>query len=205
MKHCIAIIISFVVSVSCHAQINTHIGLTSGVWLPQGDLGLLGSHPYAGVLIGAEGGKLMAGLNMSFRFRKSANYYTTMVDDTVYSTNHYNGFYFGADGAYSLAKTKRSEFALVGGIALEVLGTLRTSFAGDLTSVNLNSGIAYNFYVANQATRPSFLSLQAKYNFLFFNNTGTSLRGNALTVGLILVWCNKKDKSNKGPASPTQT
>ena len=54
----------------------TNYAFLAGIWIPMGDLTLLGDHPSFGFQFGARDNSNQLDLTLQFRFSKSANYYT---------------------------------------------------------------------------------------------------------------------------------
>lgn len=168
---------------------------SAGAWIPNGDIALLGTHPYINVHMGGRGRKFMAGITVGAKFIKSPNHYSVLRKDSLHSSNSFVGYYAGFDMGYSLMETNKSEFDVIGGIGYDGLTTLSIEHDDDtkdisqtIHSLNLNAGLGYKYWFKGGG----FIGLDAKYNFLFYNNKGgTSLSGNVLTVGVTLGFINR--------------
>ncbi len=192
----------------------TSLGLIGGVWMPQGNLSMLGAHPYLGFLLGGKTDKLTVDVNINFRFLKSANYYFVQVDGLQYASNYFFGGYIGLDGAYELYRNKKHEIDLLAGIAYSGFDAFADNNSNNnnnsnngpqksVNSLNLNIGAGYRYYLTHryrnngsiwngrhvetkQTESLSYLGLQAKYNFENYNNSGgTDLTGNSFTISII--------------------
>lgn len=171
------------------------MGLTVGTWIPQGKLDVLGSHLYWGFNIGGCTNRLMYEVALHLRAGSSANYYTVKKDDSIYNTNYYLSYYLGADFGYALTRSRVMELAVLGGIGFDGIDVVEntsstsTSNGASIYSLNLNAGLGYKIFLSHRKNingeKHSYLNLQAKYNFVGYNNRGgTDLTGNAITVGL---------------------
>lgn len=179
-------------------------GLVTGVWVPTGNLSLLGPHPYFGGVFGVRRPKFSVEINLNFRFLKSPNYYNVVAEQNLYKTNHYFGGYFGIDGMYQLIKKKKNGLELLGGVAFDGMDALKTNskdedaISKSINSLNLNMGVGYRLYIRqrNRVVRQwgqykvenwtSYLAIQAKYNVINYKNAGgTPLNGDGITIGVI--------------------
>ncbi len=167
------------------------LALTSGIWVPKGKLSTLGNHPYLGFTIGGRSNKLMYDVNFSFRFLDAPNNYIVTNNDTPYTTKYYMGYYIGYDIAYQFFRRNKHEFDILCGIGWDAFDAI---FADAITntypSLNLNAGLGYKIFLSHKDDKDfekySYLSLQAKYNFVNYNNKGgTDLSGNSFTFGLL--------------------
>lgn len=173
------------------------IGLRAGVWTPQGNLSILGSHPSVGIYMGGCSKRLMYDLVFDVRFGNSANKYTTVKDDSLRQSNNFTSYYVGLDWGYAVLRSRKHELALLAGIGYDgitvVENTANSNDASNgknLNSFNLNAGIGYKFFIRHikndNISRYSYVGLQAKYNLINYQNTGgTDLTGNSFTFGII--------------------
>jgi hypothetical protein len=163
------------------------------MWYPNGNLSILGPHPYLGFIIGGRYKKFMFDFNATMRMLRSANYYKVenTDNDSVYLTKDYQGYYLGADCGYSLIKTKKQEVDILAGIGWEGIDvTIADSVYNTYPSLNVNAGLGYKVYIGSRDTKKAsvswYISAQAKYNFTGFNNKGgTDLAGGAFTFGIV--------------------
>ncbi len=174
--------------------------IIAGAWVPTGNLGMLPGAPYFGFSLGGRRNKLTIDFTCTIGAPTAqSKTYLVANNDSLSTSNNYTAFYLGLDGAYDIAHTKKSELDLLGGIGYQGLQVLNGSGSAPtltINSPNINAGIGYkiklNHRVKNNAmnvsytVHSSYIALQAKYNLLFFNNSpGTSLSGNAFTIGIV--------------------
>lgn len=172
-------------------------GLSVGMWHPTSKLAFIGDHPYFGFFIGGRGGGFSCDIVMNIALGTAQNYYFTRKDDSTYKTNNFSQIYIGTDFGQALFRTKHHEVAILAGVGWDILSVLsitddknaKNTVTKDLNAFNLNVGLGYKFYIGHKRTdniiRHSYLGLQAKYNFVNYNNDGgTDLKGNTVTIGL---------------------
>ncbi len=173
-----------------------NVGLVFGMWVPNGQLSFIGSHPYLGAVIGGCTNRILYDFTTHVRFGDAPTHYNVRKDDSLYSTNHYTSYYFGWDMGYAFARTKHHEFSLLGGVGFDGIdliantSTTNTSNGTSTYSLNLNGGLGYKFFLKNRKTltetRHSYLNIQAKYNAVSYRNVGgTDLTGNTVTISLV--------------------
>lgn len=169
-----------------------HYALSSGIWLPNDNLNILGPHPYINLHIGARGKKLYMGATAGLKFVNASNDFKVLRNDSLHSSNHFMGYYLGMDVGYSISSGEKYTFDLLGGIAYDGITILSYNRYPDdddkkitqtVKSLNLNVGAGYKFWFDQSA----YIGLDVKYNFLFYNNKGgTDMSGNAITIGITL-------------------
>lgn len=160
-----------------------------GVWIPQDNLQTIGTHPSLGFRGGIQYKRLTADASMIFQAGKAPEVYQVYKNDSIWNTDHHFGAYLGLDAGFEMFKLKRSSFNLIGGVAVDLIDVLNvkdaksnTEITMTLTSLNLNFGLGYRYYL-NQF---SYLGLDFKYNAVDFKNpSGTNLDGNAWTINLL--------------------
>lgn len=172
------------------------IAIYSGLWYPQRNLSVVGSHPYIGVNIGGCTNRVLYDLSGNIRFVRSPNYYTVVRNDTAFTNDYYVGYYLGLDMGYAFLRNKTNELALLGGVAMDAIQAIaNTSTSSEsngkaLYSLNLNGGVGYKLYLSHRKRlhdeAHSYLGVQVKYNWLMYDNKGgTDLGGSALTFTLL--------------------
>jgi len=166
-----------------------------GIWIPQGNLDILGVHPFFGYRAGIKYKKLIIDLTLGFKFVNSPNTYQVYKDEIIWDTNHFFGGYAGLDACYELFRLGQNSVDLIGGIAWDGFDTLNEKVEGSkndkitksINSLNLNIGLGYKFYFKNKGYNNRYVGLDVKYNFVNYKNPhGTNLDGNTYTVNLIL-------------------
>jgi len=163
-------------------------GLFAGVWVPNGNLQLLGVHPDLGADLFVRSQRFVLGMDMQVRFLKSASSYQVYSDNVQKTTNYFSSVSLGATAGYAVVQTEKSELLAIGGVEYDALYQLKSTTDNDsyngkyIASLNLNAGMEYRYYYNGY----DYLGLQAKYNQLFYNNAGgTNLSGGAVLVGLV--------------------
>jgi hypothetical protein len=165
-----------------------------GVWIPQGNLDILGVHPSFGYRLGVKYQKLTADLSLIFQFVNSPNTYQVYKNGILWDTNNFLGGYIGLDAGYELFRLKGNSIDLIGGIAFNGFDTINEEIEGEknnltksINSLNLNIGLGYKFHFKNQRSNQRYVGIDFKYNFVNFKNPhGTNLEGNTYTVNLLI-------------------
>jgi hypothetical protein len=181
---------------------NTHsgvgIGLTTGTWIPTGNLSIVGNHPFLGYVVGGRSKKFMCDVRVDIRFLRSPNTYQVVARNRVFNTDRFWGLLWGLDAGYELTAQKKHAVEILGGLGWEYFQALSGAVmrqnnlrnnAGSLSTLNLNAGLGYKFFYRtrerNGSINFSYVSLYGKYNFLYYNNSGGSdLSGGAFTIGM---------------------
>ncbi len=161
-----------------------HIAWITGLWIPTGDLTTLGIHPDLGFQMGSKVGKMNYDFSMTFKFLRSANYYTAYRGNNPELTDKFFGGYIGFDLGRDVYVNNGNEIQITGGIAFDGFDALEEDDELDIDSestwtYNINFGVAYRYYITNSF----YIGLKAKYNIVDYSLNGvTDLKGNALTV-----------------------
>ena len=181
----------------------TNYALAAGMWMPQSNLSVLGSSPYLGLLAGGKRNKWAFDFNFYINFPlRNTKTYMVSNHDSLSPSNTFLGFYTGLDACYQLFNRNKNELEVIGAFALQgiqVLNGTGNSAVLTILSANPNVGLNYKLYIKHRVknnmadnsytvytVHNSYIGIQAKYNFLSFNNNpGTSLSGNAFTIGII--------------------
>ena len=178
------------------SQISFHTALATGVWVPTGNLNVVGAHPYLGYHIGARGPRFMVDFSVYLRFLRSPNRYLVENNSNVYATNYFMSGYIGLNGGYKFWSQGRHEFDVLGGIGYDEISEIRAGrshrthryYNGkQISSLNLNIGVGYKLFYTDRY----YVSLSVKYNFLNYLNVPQSLSGNAVTIGLTFGFYHK--------------
>ena len=178
-----------------------HIAYLAGAWIPEGNLALVGTHPFVGFRIGFKHRQLTTDVCLGFKFGKSPNQYKVFYKDSLWNTNHFFGGYIGLDAGYELIKTEKHGLAIIGGIAYNGFDALKDGnndceedISKSINSLNLNLGIGYKYY----PTHWNYFGVEAKYNYLNYQNPGGSdLSGNAITINLIYGFSSNRYAINR--------
>jgi len=168
------------------------LGFVTGVWVPTGNLKLVGVHPDFGLMFGWRRKKNEIDLTMIASILKTAHNYQVLRNDTLYSRNNFGDGCMGLDYTRYILHAYNFEAGIAGGIGYEyfvIANEGKNQHNYDylnplsIDTLNLNTGIRLNYYF-----KPGlYLALTAKYNFLnYCNGGGTNLQGNAMTLNLTI-------------------
>ncbi len=175
---------------------NMHIGL----WMPMGNMAVLGSHPALGFGMGGRTEGVLFDWLFGLRMGEARNNYNVLKDSTLYNTRNFFSWYTGFDLGFKLFRTRLSELDVLTGFGYEEIQTLSTTIkdhkgedlyiSQSAKSFYAGGGLGYKFYVRHAYSkgkmRHNYFSLQAKYNYTnYLNRGGTSLTGNSVTVNLV--------------------
>ena len=172
----------------------TNFAFLAGIWIPMGDLSLLGNHPSLGFQFGARDNSNQLDITLQFRFSKSASPYTIERKNALYESDNYFGGYIGIDYTRYLVNKLNFDLGLLGGIGYDGFDITSSNYDYDylkplsIGSFNANGGFKLNYYF----TTSFYIGLQARYNVInYVNHGGTSMNGDAFSIDLI-VGANKK-------------
>ena len=164
-------------------------GMYGGLWRPTDQLRVIGSQAQMGFMIGSVQNRTLYNFSMQIGFLSSKEVYTVAVDNMLYETDHYTGYFLGFETGYDLLNARNRGLFLTGGIGYEGFDAFPEHYQEEyglskaLHTLNVNIGAQYRI----QFSQNGFVSLVLRHNILHFNNRGgTDLSGNALTFGLLL-------------------
>ena len=163
-----------------------------GWWIPTGRLRQeLGTHPSVGMQLGVRNKKNEYDFTWNVRFGyPTPRTYTFLRDDTLYSTNYYDGGYVGLEYTRYVVHTKHVDLGYTTGIAYDYFsiadGWSDHPSETHLQPINVGSfDWNYGLRVKYFLKRKSFIGLTVKYHLIHYDNTGgTNLDGDAYTVDL---------------------
>ncbi len=162
-------------------------GFMIGIWIPTGDLKIMGRHLQIGFQSGIKLRKMNYDISIIattndtkevFYFRRFKN------SDTMEPTHQFFGGYMGMEIGRDLYSKYGHEIQLIGGIAAEVLDVLKVNNEEDLKaayiwSYNFNIGLGYRYYLPNSI----YLGLKAKYNIVNYAMSKViDFTGNTITI-----------------------
>jgi hypothetical protein len=164
------------------------MAISSGIWVPNGHLSLLGVHPSFNFEYGARNAHNEWDLDGALRFGNTPGPYTILRNDTLMSRTYYDGGNLSLTYTRYLFRQARREAGI--SIGLGVDGIDFTSGTGNvdwtpttITCFDFNLGLRYNYYFSKHG----FLGVIARYHFLNYSNPGGSpFDGNAATIDIIL-------------------
>jgi hypothetical protein len=165
-----------------------HISYFIGYWIPTAKLKTIGNHPLIGIQGGFKRNKFLFDLSINLKFLKSPSYYFTLKNDSLYSTNHFFGGYFGAEVSYELIKNNSFELDLLAGAGYDGFDVLSIDqpnttekLSKTIGSANFSFGLGFKKQINNQ----KYFGIDCKYNLLGYKNTGGSnLDGNSFVISL---------------------
>jgi hypothetical protein len=167
----------------------TNYAFLGGIWIPMGDLALLGNHPSFGFQLGARDNSNQLDITLQFRFSNSSTYYTIKRNNSYYDLNNYFGGYIGLDYTYYLVNKLNFDLGVLGGIGYDGFDISSSDYNYDemkplsIGSFNANGGFKLNYYLSTSL----YIGLQARYNFInYVNHGGTSMNGDAFSIDLII-------------------
>lgn len=170
---------------------NGNYSLLTGVWVPTGDIELLGSHPMLGFQLGGKYKRFNVDITLYMKFLRAKNsYYATRTksDSSVVYTDNFFGAYIGLDFSYDILKWKNNDIQFLGGIGWDGFDAIDEDKSNDfdaemVSSYNLNIGLGHRFYLSSSL----YIGLQAKYNFVDYRlNRVIDFTGNPVTITFII-------------------
>jgi len=169
-----------VVNTDSIPKVGIHVSYFGGVWIPNGNLSILGNHPLVGVQFGIRTDKLLIDLTLQFKFLKSQNHFQVNHNNTSFDTDHFFGGYYGLDLGYNLINRKSNLIDLLSGVGLDGFDVLKINdkVKKTINTLNLNIGIGYRRIIGSY----TYIGLDIKYNFIDYDNSdGTNLSGDAMS------------------------
>ena len=167
------------------------ISALTGIWIPTGNLALLGNHPMIGFQMGMRKSKMTYNITMEIKFLKSENDYFVLSEGHTDTTNYFFGGYIGLDIEREIYKYKKSQIDFLGGVAFDGFDALKSNTydnnpdnneSHSINSLNLNLGVGYKYFIK----RDWYVAIQGKYNFVNYkNNGGTDFSGNSITITIL--------------------
>jgi len=163
--------------------------LTFGTWMPAGYLGALGIHPTFGYAFGIRKKRNEYDLvGIGRLVNSTAQNYSILRNDTVYTRNYFGGGYVGLEFTRYLVHTIKCDFGPTFGVGYDEFDIASetdvkyTSLSPtEIFTLNLNTGLRLKYFFH----KALFAGLVLKYNFIHFENKGgTNLKGNAFTIDI---------------------
>jgi hypothetical protein len=192
------------VVVKYHKMPKSNWALISGIWIPFGELKIMGNHPQIGFQFGVKHRKMNYDLSFIFTTEESRDYFYVKrpSGDNMELSHRFFGGYLGLDIGRDILCINAHELQLNGGIALEGIDVLEENKNKNLPpafvwSYNFNIGLGYRYYFANSM----YLGIKLKYNVVDYTlNKVIDYNGNTFTLhfmigGLNKIFNNKKLKS----------
>lgn len=167
-----------------------HVGIITGIWIPRGDIEVLGNHLDIGIQGGIKYKYMNLDFVMTFRPGKAKeSYLATKVHSTgaLVETDHYFGGHLGVQYGQDLFIWKGNEMQLLAGIALDGFDAIEGNASGSrgesILQFDFNFGLRYRFYV----THEFYLGLEAKYHLVDYSRSDIiDFGGTPFTLGFVL-------------------
>lgn len=178
-----------------------NLTFTSGVWIPTGNLSLLGAKPSVGFQVGGRTSRHQIDFTTQVRFVNSQEFYTVERNHELIDRKNYFGWYIGLDYNYYMITMRNIDFGIVAGMGYDGFDITGSSYYYDyyyaydylsphsIGSFNANAGLRFNYYL-----NPGFyIGLQGRYNWINYANPGgTNMNGDGYSIDLIIGF-NHKD------------
>ncbi len=180
-----------------------NIAYFAGIWMPTGNLKILGNHPEVGFQMGQNRTKMSYDFTLALRATKAKNSYPYFDKTTGKEeyTNHFFGGYVGIEAARNLWVKKTNEIKALGGFGwdgFDVKDNTNEQNQKDnsqtASSVNFNFGLGYRKFMMGWG----YLALHVKYNVVNYrmNNT-VNFTGNPITIRLFMGSCSNIQKKSR--------
>jgi hypothetical protein len=178
---------------SCRDASTGTAAVIVGWWFPTGHLGsVLGSHPSVGMQLGYRTKRNEYDITWNVRFLyPTPRLYTFVRQDSVYTSNYYDGGYIGFEYSRFFVHQKHVDLGYTAGIAYDYFSVAdgwsdhhrETNIVPlNVGSFDFNFGLRFKYFLHCG----TFFGLTAKYHLIHYNNDGgTDLAGNAYTLDLL--------------------
>ncbi len=174
------------------SQPNGVLTFISGMWLPTGNLKIVGRHPSIGMQLGGRGKSNEFDFTMQFRFVNTPGKYYVSRHDSLYALNHFFGGYIGIDYSHYFIRSANFEMGATGGVGydgFDIIDPQKNDHSNDylkpfsIGSLNLNAGARFNYFFNLRF----FIGIAAKYNYINYNNKkGSSMSGHPVSIDFII-------------------
>jgi hypothetical protein len=162
-----------------------HMSWLTGIWIPTGDIEVLGNHPDMGFQIGYKKNKMSFDMTLTFKWGDTPTPYwarRTKSNNSRELTREFFGGYFGFDVGRDLVVSKRHELQALFGLGFDgfdVFADNGSMPAESVASYNLNFGLGYRYYLSSSF----YMGLRAKYNVVDYTlNNVIDFTGNPITI-----------------------
>lgn len=172
-----------------------NIGIRAGMWFPMADLDILGSHPSLGVNVGLKKGWNYFDAVFDFRFGKTGNPVSIVLQDTLVKTSNFQGGYLGAEWSRVLVQGSDYNIELFAGVGYDLIELVEDGQDPDritFGSFSFSFGPAYRYIFSNR----TWLSIRPTFSVLEHNNPGgSSFAGNAWSLTVSFGYSDNPRKS----------
>ena len=158
-----------------------------GSWFPTANLKTLGNHPSVGAQFGYRTKLNEYDFTFIYRFLSpTPRSYSFIQQDTLVTSNYYDGGYIGLDYTRYLIHKKYFDAGVTSGIGYDGFDMGNSSDVYPSPgSLNFNNGIRLKYFFHTS----SFIGAAIKYNLIHYSNPGgTNLNGNAFSIDLSYGW-----------------
>ncbi len=167
-----------------------HMSALVGIWMPIGNMSLLGNHANFGYQLGLRVEKMTYNITMAFKNFKTDDDFFIIDNGQINTTNKFFGGYIGIDIDREIYSCRRSQFDLLAGIGYDELtshsrkkdNNNNNVKSPSINSLNINIGIGYKYFI----NKYWYVALQGKYNFVNYkNNGGSDFSGDVITITIL--------------------
>jgi hypothetical protein len=165
-----------------------NFGLGTGLWIPGGNLAVLGIKPMVNIYAGMKFQNTTFNIIADIRFGKSKELFEMDIKDTLIQTRNHQGAFFGLQLSRILLRTASIHYGILASAGIDVIDIVEDRQYAQRqmhTSWGFQTGVFAEYIFANR----SRLTLTPGYHFINHqNNRGTAMDGNAfilrITYGL---------------------
>jgi hypothetical protein len=162
-----------------------HMSWLTGIWIPTGDIEVLGNHPDMGFQIGYKKNKMSYDMTLTFKWGDTPTPYwarRTKSNNSRELTREFFGGYFGFDVGRDLIVSKRHELQALFGLGFDGFDVFADNGSMPVESVasyNFNFGLGYRYYLSSSF----YMGLRVKYNVVDYTlNNVIDFTGNPITI-----------------------
>lgn len=175
-------------------KIKNTYNFKTGIYIPYSKAEVLGIHPTVGFDYGFIFQKSRVFFSFDYKLFDSKKFYDFRLGDSIITTNNFSGnFYFGIDYNRIFFKNNFNQIGFILGIGFEEFEAYKPDDYWDRLFSSKGMVITYNFnfgFNYKRSLNTNFsIGIYAKYNIVDYTiNDKTTLKGNYLTSGLILIF-----------------
>ena len=172
-------------------NLNFSLAVTTGAWIPSGNLARLGNNPWIGYHFGAGYARFTAAIALDFRFGGTPEDYRFLNPNTgqIENTNVFFGLNVGGDLRYEFLQLGDFAFFVAGGMGYDMITHyVARRYSGQRPayseSLNLNGGLVLRWYFTEE--RGGFLEAMLRYHSVSMGTAGEGgddLSGSYITAG----------------------
>jgi hypothetical protein len=176
-----------------------HLSLIAGIWIPTGDIKILGNHPDVGFQVGSKRNKWSYDFTCSFKWGDTPTPYwarRTKSTNNRELTREFFGGYLGFDVGRDVFKKRGHEIQALMGLGYDGFDVFEENSGMPVESVgsyNLNFGLEYRYYFSSSF----YIGLRGKYNVVDYRlNHVIDFTGNPITIHLAIGGLQNVFKTN---------